>query len=230
MNKLKINWQQTATEFVVIVVGVLAALAVDQWRDERNDSKTEAEYLSRLRVDVEADIEQFYSFEQILETKARLLQSLLDDTINSEFAHDPRSLMEAVQYSSFIALPDSVSTTFDELQSTGRLALIQDLAQRDALSKYYSGFEHIAAILSKPDSNYRRLVSETVPGAITREWRLSKSISRPDEFRQSLKLLQANPDVQAALNSEIAYATTMQYYLAKSRNQAENLLDLLNQK
>ena len=230
MNTLKINWQQTATEFVVIVVGVLAAFAVDEWRSERNDRRIEAEYLLRLRTDIQANIETFYGFEQILETKASFLQSLLDDTIDSDFLDDTRSLMEAKVYSSFIALPDIVSTTFEELQSTGRLALIQDLAQRDALSKYYSGFKHISAILSKPDSNYRRLVSETVPGAITREWRLSKSISRPDEFRQSLKLLQANPDVQAALNSEIAYASSMQYYLALYRNRAENLLDLLNQK
>ena len=229
MNKLKINWQQTATEFVVIVVGVLAALAVDQWRDERNDSKTEAEYLGRLRIDVEADIEQFYSFEQILETKARLLQSLLDDTINSEFAHDPRSLMEAVGYSSFIALPDSVSTTFDELQSTGRLALIQDLSQRDALSKYYSGFKHISAILSEPSGDYRRLLWGTVPGAVSRDWRLSDSISRVDELRQSLKLMQENPELPAALNNEITYATTMQYYLVTYRTRAENLLQLLNQ-
>jgi len=229
MNKLKINWQQTATEFVVIVVGVLAALAVDQWRDERNDSQIEAEYLGRLRIDVEADIEHFYSFEQILETKARLLQSLLDDTINSEFAHDPRSLMEAVQYSSYIALPDSVSTTFDELQSTGRLALIQDLSQRDALSKYYSGFNHISAILSEPSGDYRRLLWGTVPGAISRDWRLSDSVSRVDELRQSLKLLQENPELPAALNNEITYATTMQYYLAIYRTQAENLLQLLNQ-
>ena len=229
MNKQKINWQQTATEFVVIVVGVLAALAVDQWRDERNDSKTEVEYLSRLRIDVEADIEQFYSFEQILETKARLLQSLLDDTINSEFAHDPRSLMEAVQYSSFIALPDSVSTTFDELLSTGHLALIQDVSLRDALSKYYSGFNHITAILSEPSGDYRRLLWGTVSGAILRDWRLSDSVSRVDELRQSLKLLQENPELPAALNNEITYATTMQYYLVTYRTRAENLLQLLNQ-
>ena len=229
MNKLKINWQQTATEFVVIVVGVLAALAVDQWRSERDDRKTEVEYITRLRIDVEADIENFYRFERILEGKAQFLQSLLDDTIDSVFADDTRGLMEAKVYSAYRALPDSVSTTFDELQSTGRLALIQDLAQRDALSKYYSGFEHISAVLSEPFGNYRRLMAETIPAAITREWRLSNRISKPDEFRQSLKDLQANPDARAALNSEIVYATAMQYWLSSYRNQAEILRQLLTQ-
>ena len=229
MNRFKINWQQTATEFVVIVVGVLAALAVDQWMSERDDRKTAAEYIIRLRIDVEADIENFYRFERILEAKAHFLQSLLDDTIDSVFADDTRGLMEAKVYSSYRALPDSVSTTFDELQSTGRLALIQDLAQRDALSKYYSGFEHISAVLSEPFGNYRRLMAETIPAAITREWRLSNSISKTDEFRQSLKDLQANPDACAAINSEIVYATAMQYWLSSYRNQAENLHQLLNQ-
>ncbi len=229
MNSFRINWQQSATEFVVIVVGVLAALAVDQWRSERDDRKTEAEYITRLRIDVEADIENFNRFERILEGKAHFLQSLLDDTIDSVFADDTRGLMEAKEYSSYRALPDSVSTTFDELQSTGRLALIQDLAQRDALSKYYSGFEHISAILSEPFGNYRRLMAETIPAAVTREWRLSNNISKPDEFRQSLKLLQASPDARAAINSEIVYATSMQFYLSKFRNQAENLRRLLNQ-
>ena len=229
MSTLKINWRQTATEFVIIVVGVLAALAVDEWRSERNDRQIEAEYLFRLRTDIQADIENFIEFERIFETKASFLQSLLDNTIDSDYLDDTHRLMAASVYSSYMALPDSVSTTFDELQSTGRLALIQDLAQRDALSKYYSGFNHISAIFSKPDSNYRQLLSETVPGAITREWRLSESISRPHEFRQSLKLLRANPDAQAALNSEITYASSMQYYLARYRSQAENLLDLVNQ-
>lgn len=227
MKRFTLDWRQAATEFLIIVVGVLAALGVDQWRSERDDRRTEAEYISRLRVDIESDIGQFSDFERILEAKARFLRSLLDDTVDADYGDDTRGLMEAKVYSSFQALPDSVSTTFDELQSTGRLALIQDLAQRDALSKYYSGFEHISAILSKPIGNYARLAAETIPAEIAREWRLSNTISRPDEFRQSLKQLQAKPNARAAMNGEIVYATTMQYYLSLYREQAENLLIIL---
>lgn len=227
MKRFTLDWRQAATEFLIIVVGVLAALGVDQWRSERDDRRTEAEYISRLRVDIESDIGQFSDFERILEAKARFLRSLLDDTVDADYGGDTRGLMEAKVYSSFQALPDSVSTTFDELQSTGRLALIQDLAQRDALSKYYSGFEHISAILSKPIGNYARLAAETIPAEIAREWRLSNTISRPDEFRQSLKQLQAKPNARAAMNGEIVYATTMQYYLSLYREQAENLLIIL---
>ena len=62
-------------------MGVLAALAVDEWRGEYNDRKTEIDYLNRLRVDIERDIDTFSRELLVLEKKAGFLQSLLDKTI-----------------------------------------------------------------------------------------------------------------------------------------------------
>jgi len=44
-----------ATEFIVIVAGVLAALAVDQWRQSREDLVLEKDLLRSLAQDVETD-------------------------------------------------------------------------------------------------------------------------------------------------------------------------------
>ena len=110
MSNLKIDWPRALGEFVVIVMGVLAALAVDEWRGDYEDRRTEIDYLDRLRVDIEQDIEKFSSEILVLEKKADFLQSLLDKTIESQFSENPRALMEAKVYSSFRGLPDSVST------------------------------------------------------------------------------------------------------------------------
>ena len=132
-------------------------------------------------------------------------------------------------YSSFRGLPASVSTTFDELKSTGRLALIRNLEIRDALSKYHSGYASTTEQLYQmPMGNYGRLVLEIVPGEIAREWRLSGSIGKPDEFLQSLRQLQRHPDLPAAANIEITYATALQFYVIQFRDQAGELLELLN--
>jgi hypothetical protein len=229
MNRPRINWPRAIGEFVIIVMGVLAALAVDEWRSEYNDRKTEVDYLGRLRVDIERDIEELSSHLLLLEAKADFIQSLLDNTIESQFSENPRALMEAKVYSSFRGLPDSVSTTFDELKSTGRLALIRDLVIRNAMSEYYSGYASLTGQLHRmPMGNYGRLVLEIVPGNIAREWRLSNSISKPDEFLQSLRQLQTHPDLPAAANIEITYATALQFYVMRYRDQARELLDLLN--
>ena len=229
MNRPRIDWPRTLGEFVIIVMGVLAALAVDEWRGEYNDRKTELDYLDRLSVDIERDIEEFSNQLSILNNKADFLQSLLDNTFESQFLENPRVVMEAKVVSSFRGLPDSVSTTFDELKSTGRLALIRDIAIRNAMSEYYSGYASLTGQLHRmPMGNYGRLVLEIVPGNIAREWRLSNSISKPDEFLQSLRQLQTHPDLPAAANIEITYATALQFYIMQFRDQARELLDLLN--
>ena len=223
MKVITINWQQAATEFVVIVFGVLVALAVDEWRDEREDNVTELEYLARLRINIEADIENFSDHINILEEKANFLQTLADDSYQSAYDGDPIGLMQALRLSAFVALPDSVSTTFDELQNTGRLALIEDIDLRDALSSYYSGFEHISAIFVEATGDYRPLLYGAIPGSIFREWVLSGSISDVDGLLVGLKQLTAHPDSSTAINNEIAYASVMQFYLQQWRDQAETL-------
>jgi hypothetical protein len=70
-------------------------------------------------------------------------------------------------------------------------------------------------------------VNGIVPGSIAREWRLSNTISQPQEFLRSLQALRAHPGLPAAANSEIAYATALEFYLLKFRQQAIGLLELL---
>ena len=42
-------------EFFLVVLGVLAALMVDTWIEQRNDDNLRQEYLARLADDLEAD-------------------------------------------------------------------------------------------------------------------------------------------------------------------------------
>src|SRR5210317_1633366 len=45
-----------AGEFIVIVLGILAALAVDSWSEERNNRILEQEYLVRIREELNWDL------------------------------------------------------------------------------------------------------------------------------------------------------------------------------
>ena len=56
-----------AVEFVVIALGMLSALAVDTWIQDRQDARRAAEYRVRLMADLQADMDnlrdraQYYS-------------------------------------------------------------------------------------------------------------------------------------------------------------------------
>ena len=72
MNRPRIIWPRAIGEFVIIVMGVLAALAVDEWRGEYNDRKTEVDYVNRLRVDLERDIDDIFQPDRTIANESRL--------------------------------------------------------------------------------------------------------------------------------------------------------------
>ena len=47
---------RASAELVVIIVGVLTALWVDEWREERDDRALETQYLQGLATDVRQDL------------------------------------------------------------------------------------------------------------------------------------------------------------------------------
>jgi len=56
-NRLRVNWRQAIAEVSLIMVGILGALAVDSWWDERAERVAEVEYLQSLKADFEANRE-----------------------------------------------------------------------------------------------------------------------------------------------------------------------------
>lgn len=229
MNKANINWRQAATEFVVIVLGVLAALALDQWNDDRVNRATEVEYLIRLSADLDADIQEFSRFEPIIETKARIIKDLRDQSVPTLLSRDPEKLLQELVLSSFTGIPATRSTTFDELLSTGRLQLIQDVALRDALSRYHTEHELLSGILSvSGHGDYLRLLQESLPGELFYQWRLSNKLDDPEDLRRGLEVLLSEPRLVAAANAEITYSAALIHYIRQFREQAEEIQELLN--
>ncbi len=229
MIKAPIDWRKAVTEFVVIVFGVLAALAVDQWRDTRNDRLTEAQYLVRLKTDLNADVLQFARFEKTIETKARVITQLRDLGLSELMVLEQEQLLDDLVMSSFTGLSAAQSTTFNELLSTGRLALIQDLHLRDKLSRYYTRHEQLSRILAEGHGDYLRLWQESLPGELIYQWRVSRTLSSMEDLRAGLDDLTSSPRLKAAANAEITYAGALILYHREFRDMARELLKLLGE-
>ncbi len=229
MSKIAIDWRRASTEFVVIVSGVLVALAVDQWRNENEDRRIEAEYLARIKEDLRADIDKFHILEKIFAIKFQTTRGLRDHPESDLLSKSPDDLLQDLVFSGYVAFPDSISTTFDELMSTGRFALIQSVNQRDALSRYYSGFEHISEIMFESPGDYTKVLWESFPGELLLRSQSGRETSSPQEIRDGMQKLLADPRLKAAANGEMIYADALIYYLSRYRQQAEELLELLEQ-
>ena len=230
MKWLGINWRQSVAEFVVIVFGVLAALTIDQWWTEREDRNTEAEYISRIRADLNQDIRNFTWIEEVFETKARIIKDLRDQPVSALLSRDLEALLQDLVFSGYYGLPETRSTTFDELSSTGRLMLIQDVALRDGLSRYHVHHEFMSELLLVQfHGDYLRLLHESLPGELLYQWLLSNNLDDPEALQRGLDVLKSDPRLVAAANAEIRYAVSQIYTTRRFRNLAEELLELLQE-
>jgi hypothetical protein len=137
---LGINVSRPIAETLIIVVGVLLALGVDSWNDNRIDRILEVQYLERLTEDIQYNAGLFggapeEAFNEKLEYLAEVAEIASQP---QEYQPDPDSVISALYWSAGLgwAIPEFRTGTFEELKSTGNLGIIGDLDLRTALNEY----------------------------------------------------------------------------------------------
>ena len=216
-------------EFFVIVLGVLVALAVDEFRAERADDALEVEYGRRLIADLETDSAYFAEFRTILDTKAQILTWLLTEPDRLLSFEDPLETMAAVVYSTFVGLPQASRATFEELQSTGRLGLLESREVRSALGAHFAGYARITEILDDRFGGYREMVFAALPGVLQFESRSNPEVVDGEALRIGLRRLVNLEGVEAAANAELAYTGSLIFYLSEAQGQTGTLLQQLRE-
>ena len=137
----RLNWRLLLGEFVVIVVGVLLALWVDQLREARANAGLEVEYLESLIVDLEADLVQFDSTDAWMRRQEASAATVLALYEGSPPTDRVSELVEAVETAGWQYFPSITRNTIDDLRSTGNLRLIRSRELRRAIAGYYASLE-----------------------------------------------------------------------------------------
>lgn len=128
-----------ASEFVIIVLGVLVALTVDNWNQERQDNKTKSHLIESLLSDLREDKEDYNEFfaDCIARRAAanfideRAADSLEWTDIEYEQARDALWMLGST------SRLETVESTFREMSALGSAATIADNELRLTISYYY---------------------------------------------------------------------------------------------
>jgi hypothetical protein len=136
MPKIQVPIQRATFEFLIIVLSVLAAFAVENWKESRAEAVLEAEYVQRLLSDVALDIEQLQFTLRLAENKIIGLREVRTWKSGSQSSEN---LVKNLRRSIALgwSLPRLNTATFEDLNSTGRLGLINDTDLRRAILDYY---------------------------------------------------------------------------------------------
>ena len=154
---------QLIGEFVLIVVGVLVALAVETAIESRKDESLRDEYLVRLRQDIELDklaIERRVEFF----TDVQRFSGQILGWLGADRDLDHEALL-ASYYAAEIWPFLPVRNTYDDLQNTGNIRLLDDIDLRTRLSGYYNK-ANTSISGWRPSEDYREIVRGVIPNDV----------------------------------------------------------------
>ena len=155
------RWRWLGVEFVVIMLGVLAALFVDTWVEDRDNALKAADYRHRLIADLERDIQNIDAVITYYEGIRSYGLLALEDLEGRRRLEDFDLLLAAFNAAEEWGFRLE-SATYSDLQSTGGLALLDDVEFRLALSDYHRQAITRGEVWALP-TRYRELARGVIP-------------------------------------------------------------------
>jgi hypothetical protein len=227
-------------EFFIIVAGILAALAVDEWREQRQEQRILDEYLADLASEVDGNLA---SLEIIrggaLRRKIEGLQAVIrfcqSDDIDVE---DPEAFLASLARSADAAAPWFVTHRFEALQNSGSLRLVRDPEIISSIAAAYEAPNVLFTQVEGFSGDYRPFVNELIPARYQVQLNHLAGYVSPDRQApgiddgqnpaRALRAIHAQREKLLALaRNEAAVATAQWYAFARIEGQMNFLLNVL---
>ena len=126
---------RAATEFAVVVLGVAAALAAENWRESISDEETAVGYLDRLHTELTAGRPTIQAQLEWVESARAAMDTLL--TSGGLAIPDTPLLVSASSAYGFVPSSVILDQTYREMLSTGALRLVTDAEVRGEIAAYF---------------------------------------------------------------------------------------------
>ena len=161
------NWFAVLLDFFIVVVGILIAFQITEWNESKKIDRETIEFTHKLQSDL---AEEAWMYEFVIEyyndasdNAARVVDALEG---KSELS-DEALVIAAFRATQYVPI-DRRRSTFDELTSTGRISLINDIELRTTAKGIYEFrlYENIEA--RGIGSQYREAFRKHTPSAVQR--------------------------------------------------------------
>ncbi|MEM8927712.1 MAG: DUF6090 family protein [Bacteroidota bacterium] len=136
-------------EIILVVIGILIALQINNWNNNKLDQKQACVYLSNLLIDLEEQVRivdnQFgFEYEAVLNGEA-LLNAYLDNrgfNIDEDFSKRLSILNNRMTFK-------IANSTFDELLASGNTNLIANATLKSTILDYFKDLERDKLVLTQ---------------------------------------------------------------------------------
>jgi len=143
--KFRTYFFYVAGEIMIVMVGILLALKVNDWNENRINIRQEQQYLERLASELRMDSIKFS--QEIAKYKRNNLVITNFTTLLNEQSHGDSTLIfaarEYCEFGWYTPYFPSSTSTFQDLSSTGKLNVIQNRELRGLLVGLYASYDEI---------------------------------------------------------------------------------------
>lgn len=184
-------------EIILVVIGILIALSINNWNQERIEHKETKVLLRNLSLDIEENINNLKDQQNLFEIRKDWADFILK-TIDDQKVKDSTMFVTAITRVGWIMDYSQMLPTYTEIISSGKLSYINSENLKKALADYHSKVELNRQILS----SYNLGLKETERLAIGH-------LNGMPEASNLIKPLLSNPGVSFDLKS---IATDAEFY------------------
>jgi hypothetical protein len=146
-NKASKYFKYAVGEIILVVIGILIALQINNWNENRKSNKVEAIYLKNIHRDLK---EQLVSIDIQIEYEKGFCTAV--SKIKSDYAKNSVFIIDSSFYANATIITSRktfviTDPTFRDLISSGNLNVLRNDVFKDQLIKYYQELERVEQII-----------------------------------------------------------------------------------
>jgi len=146
------HWSTLVIELLLIVVGIIVALSIDDWAQQRKDKNTEEIYLRLLIRDLDQMAEQLQAYIDTETSMATSSATVLRILSGPGYERQGEALRGYLSDMGTRRTLRMVSAAYTDLTSTGNLQLIHTRSLRDKLLRYFAAVARSELVIEKNNS------------------------------------------------------------------------------
>ncbi|MDW3194465.1 MAG: hypothetical protein R8G66_18960 [Cytophagales bacterium] len=155
---LKEKWPEYFLEILVITLGILGALLLNNWNDGRKARNVQKKTMERMIDDMESDIERYEFLNRRFDVRIGKCDSVLQ-LIQTQKTLDDRLGIIAVELVS-LYLVEAHTTTYEEMLNTSRIYSLKNGRLRWRIINYYKNINKWSTYIEKDNDQLReRMIS-----------------------------------------------------------------------
>ena len=141
-------------EIVLVMIGILLALQVNEWNNERNRNKAETVLLAQLKADLKKSQTELIEFNEMLETMAKASAIVCHAFYKKDTPND--SIYKYMTIPLGTAIYSPTMGTARSLINSGNIALLKSEKLKNDITSYVEEVDYKLKDISRYEETYYR--------------------------------------------------------------------------